>query len=53
MGEDQLLVRFESNIVHCTVDPDGQVHGDIPEQISAIIEEVITVHPYLLGKVEY
>lgn len=49
---DELYVRLDGKVTECTLTRDGEIDGDIPEEIKAMIEEVFLSYPYLLGAVE-
>ena len=49
---DELKVRLDGKVIDCSLSRDGEVIGDIPDEIKAIIEEVFLSYSYLLGPVE-
>jgi len=52
--DDEILVRLDGKIFHCSLDGDGILTGDeegITDEVAAIIEEVFTTYSYLLGYV--
>lgn len=50
---DVILARFAKHVTECTIGRDGVIDGNLPPEILAIIEEIVSVHPYLLGRVEW
>ncbi|MDT4763410.1 putative selenate reductase subunit YgfK [Sphaerochaeta sp. PS] len=53
--DDEILVRLDEKIFHCSLDGDGILTGDeegISDEVAALIEEVFTTYSYLLGYVE-
>ncbi|MDY0290308.1 MAG: putative selenate reductase subunit YgfK [Sphaerochaeta sp.] len=52
--DDEILVRLDEKIYHCSLDGDGILTGDeegITDEVAAMIEEVFTTYSYLLGYV--
>ena len=52
--DDEILVRLDDTIYHCSLDGDGILTGDkegITDEVAALIEEVFTTYSYLLGYV--
>ncbi len=52
MTDDSVLVRIDGDVSKHSVAADGTLDGDLPEEVGAIIEEIISNHSYLLGSVE-
>jgi putative selenate reductase len=48
---DEVLVRIDGDTSTHKVLSDGSIDGDLPEEVSSIIEEIIVNHSYLLGAV--
>ena len=49
---DEVLIRYEGNIIEGRIDRDGLLEADVPEEIEAMIEKVLLSYSYLLGPVE-
>jgi len=52
--DDEILVRLDEEIFHCSLDGNGVLTGDkegITDEVAAMIEEVFTTYSYLLGYV--
>ena len=50
--DDSVLVRIDGDVSKHSVEADGTLDGDLPEEVGAIIEEIISNHSYLLGSVD-
>ncbi|MHC1692206.1 MAG: putative selenate reductase subunit YgfK [Sphaerochaetaceae bacterium] len=50
--DDSVLVRIDGEVSNHTIGPDGMLDGDLPEEVAAIIGEIICNHAYLLGRVD-
>lgn len=51
--DGKVSIRFGGHLITTEIGPAGSFEAkDVPEQVSAIIEQIITMHPYLLGDVE-
>jgi hypothetical protein len=46
-----VVVRIDGDTSKHTILSDGTLDGDLPEEVSSIIEEIIVNHAYLLGTV--
>ena len=49
---DVILIRLDGSVIEGRISREGEVEADIPEEIRAIIEEVLLSYSYLLGSVE-
>ncbi len=52
LDERNVLVRFGEIVGPLEITSDGTLESELPEEISAVIEEIILNHSYLLGAVE-
>jgi hypothetical protein len=52
MEQGTITIRLADQISTHTIGADGELDGELPEEVSAVIEEIITHHAYLLGAVE-
>ncbi len=50
--DNEVIVRLDGKTQTLTVDKDGSLGEGLPEEVSAIIEEIMLNHSYLLGAVE-
>lgn len=50
--EGKVLIRLGEIIEPYEITSDGSLEGELPEEISAVIEEILLNHSYLLGAVE-
>ena len=50
--QNTITVRLGDQVSRHTIGADGTVDGELPEEVSALIEEIITHHAYLTGAVE-
>jgi putative selenate reductase len=51
MEDDSVLVRIDGDVSQHAMLSDGTLEGDLPEEVSSVIEEIIVNHAYLLGSV--
>lgn len=51
LNNDGVDVRFDGQIIHGTMEEDGTLDADIPEELAAIIEVIFERYSYLLGPV--
>lgn len=49
---DSIKIRLGDKIIDCTLNEDGMVEGDVPEEVKAMIETIYLSYSYLLGPVE-
>lgn len=49
--DDVIRVRLDGDTLELHLQSDGTLDGDLPEEVSSIIEEIIANHRYLLGAV--
>jgi len=52
MENGVVTVRVDGDITKHTLSADGTLDGDLPEEVSVIMEEIIVNYPYLLGSVD-
>ncbi len=51
LNNDGVDIRFDGAIIHGTVEEDGTLDADIPEELAAIVELIFANYSYLLGPV--
>ena len=49
---DEILIRLDGKVLKGTMDGDGNLEADVPEEVAAIIERIYLSYSYLLGAVE-
>ncbi len=49
---DQVIIRYEGEIIEGEIDKEGFVEADVSDEIKAMIEKVLLSYSYLLGAVE-
>ncbi len=52
LEEGGVAVRYEGEVTHLSIEKDGTLDSELPEEITSLIEEIIMNHSYLLGAVE-
>ncbi len=51
-GGDGIYIRYEGKVLKGSMNADGELEAEVPEEIKAMIEEIYSSYPYLLGGVE-
>ncbi len=49
---DEVLIRLDDDVIAGSIDREGYLEADIPEEVKAIIEKIMLSYSYLLGSVE-
>ena len=49
---DEIYIRLDGKVIKGSIDGDGYLEADVPEEIAAIIERIYMSYSYLLGAVE-